>query len=168
MGDAMKRREDLGRPRNQPKIGVQYNRSAFGEFAEGVARLMGTARFLVIQSVLVLIWVALNISFIAFRWDKYPFILLNLMFSIQAAYAAPLILLAHNRQELRDREQAEIDRNVAIRTQNDAEFLAREIASVQLALSNVVTSDELAQHIERITDALAKLKGSTALTAMTD
>jgi uncharacterized membrane protein len=90
------------------------------------------------------------------------------MFSIQAAYAAPLILLAHNRQELRDREQAEIDRNVAIRTQNDAEFLAREIASVQLALSNVVTSDELAQHIERITDALAKLKGSTALTATTD
>ncbi|TRZ83594.1 MAG: DUF1003 domain-containing protein [Actinobacteria bacterium] len=164
----MKRREDLGRPRNQPKIGVQYNRSAFGEFAEGIARLMGTARFLVIQSVLVLIWVALNISFVAFRWDKYPFILLNLMFSIQAAYAAPLILLAHNRQELRDREQAEIDRTVAIRTQNDAEFLAREIASVQLALANVVTSDELTQHIERLTDAILKLNGSTALTATTD
>lgn len=168
MGYTMKRREDLGRPRNQPKISVQYNRSAFGEFAEGIARLMGTARFLVIQSVLVLIWVALNISFVAFRWDKYPFILLNLMFSIQAAYAAPLILLAHNRQELRDREQAEIDRTVAIRTQNDAEFLAREIASVQLALSNVVTSDELTQHIERLTDAILKLNGSTALTATTD
>ena len=164
----MKRREDLGRPRNQPKIGVQYNRSAFGEFAEGIARLMGTARFLVIQSVLVLIWVALNISFVAFRWDKYPFILLNLMFSIQAAYAAPLILLAHNRQELRDREQAEIDRTVAIRTQNDAEFLAREIASVQLALSNVVTSDELTRHIERLTDAILKLNDSTALTTTTD
>ena len=168
MGDVMKRREDLGRPRNQPKIGVQYNRSAFGEFAESIARLMGTARFLVIQSVLVLIWVALNISFVAFRWDKYPFILLNLMFSIQAAYAAPLILLAHNRQELRDREQAEIDRTVAIRTQNDAEFLAREIASVQLALSNVVTSDELTRHIERLTDAILKLNDSTALTTTTD
>lgn len=155
----MKRREDLGRPRNQPKIGVQYNRSAFGEFAENVARLMGTARFLIIQSVMVLIWVGLNVSFIAFKWDKYPFILLNLMFSIQAAYAAPLILLAHNRQELRDREQAEIDRNVAIRTQNDAEFLAREIASVQLALSNVVTSDELAQHIEHLNDSISKLTG---------
>ena len=153
----MKRREDLGRPRNQPKIGVQYNRSAFGDFAEHVARVMGTAQFLVIQSVLVLIWVGINILFITFQWDKYPFILLNLMFSIQAAYAAPLILLAHNRQEHRDREQAQVDRNVATRTQNDAEFLAREIASVQLALSNVVTADELCEQIDRLSDQIAKL-----------
>jgi len=153
----MKRREDLGRPRNQPKIGVQYNRSAFGDFAEHIARVMGTARFLVIQSVLVLIWVGINILFITFQWDKYPFILLNLMFSIQAAYAAPLILLAHNRQEHRDREQAQVDRNVATRTQNDAEFLAREIASVQLALSNVVTVDELREQINRLSDQIAKL-----------
>ena len=62
----MKRREDLGRPRNQPKIGVQYNRSAFGEFAENIARLMGTARFLIIQSIMVLIWVGIIVSFIAF------------------------------------------------------------------------------------------------------
>ena len=153
----MKRREDLGRPRNQPKIGVQYNRSAFGDFAEHIARVMGTARFLVIQSVLVLIWVGINILFITFQWDKYPFILLNLMFSIQAAYAAPLILLAHNRQEHRDREQAQVDRNVATRTQNDAEFLAREIASVQLALSNVVTADELREQIDRLSGQIAKL-----------
>ena len=153
----MKRREDLGRPRNQPKIGVQYNRSAFGDFAEHVARVMGTAQFLVIQSVLVLIWVGINILFITFQWDKYPFILLNLMFSIQAAYAAPLILLAHNRQEHRDREQAQVDRNVATRTQNDAEFLAREIASVQLALSNVVTADELREQVDRLSDQIAKL-----------
>ena len=139
---------------------MQYSRSAFGDFAESIARLMGTARFLIIQSIMVLIWVGLNISFIAFRWDKYPFILLNLMFSVQAAYAAPLILLAHNRQEERDREQAEIDRNVATRTQNDAEFLAREIASVQLALANVVTSDELAQHIERLNESIEKLNQS--------
>ena len=153
----MKRREDLGRPRNQPKIGVQYNRSAFGDFAEHVARVMGTAQFLVIQSVLVLIWVGINILFITFQWDKYPFILLNLMFSIQAAYAAPLILLAHNRQEHRDREQAQVDRNVATRTQNDAEFLAREIASVQLALSNVVTADELREQVDRLSDQIANL-----------
>ncbi len=157
----MKRRDDLGRPRNQPKIGVQYNRSAFGQFAENVARLMGTARFLLIQSVLVLIWVAINISFIAFQWDKYPFILLNLMFSIQAAYAAPLILLAHNRQESRDREQAQVDRNVATRTQNDAEFLAREIASVQVALSNVVTADELREQLAHLSAQIEKLKTDT-------
>ncbi|HBQ52345.1 MAG: DUF1003 domain-containing protein [Actinobacteria bacterium] len=153
----MKRSEDLGRPRNQPKIGVHYNRSAFGEFAEDVARVMGTARFLVIQSVLVIIWVAINVLFISFRWDKYPFILLNLMFSVQAAYAAPLILLAHNRQESRDREQAQVDRNVANRTQNDAEFLAREIASVQLALANVVTADELREQIDRISEQIENL-----------
>ncbi|MDA0286092.1 MAG: DUF1003 domain-containing protein [Actinobacteria bacterium] len=157
----MKRRDDLGRPRNQPKIGVQYNRSAFGQFAENVARLMGTARFLLIQSVLVLIWVAINVSFIAFQWDKYPFILLNLMFSIQAAYAAPLILLAHNRQESRDREQAQVDRNVATRTQNDAEFLAREIASVQLALSNVVTADELREQLGHLSAQIERLKTDT-------
>lgn len=154
----MKRREDLGRPRSQTKISVPYNPSAFGQFAENIARMMGTARFLVIQSVLVLIWVAINVMFITFRWDKYPFILLNLMFSIQAAYAAPLILLAHNRQESRDREQAQVDRNVATRTQNDAEFLAREIASVQLALSNVVTADELREQMNRLSEQIEKLK----------
>ena len=153
----MKRREDLGRPRNQAKIGVQYNPGAFGAFAESVARLMGTARFLIIQSILVLIWILLNISFVAFRWDRYPFILLNLMFSVQAAYAAPLILLAHNRQESRDREQAELDRTVATRTQNDAEFLAREIASVQLALANVATTDELRKHVEQLSESIEKL-----------
>lgn len=153
----MKRREDLGRPRSQPKIGVQYNRSAFGQFAENVSRVMGTARFLIIQSVLVVLWVAVNILFISLQWDKYPFILLNLMFSVQAAYAAPLILLSHNRQESRDREQAQIDRNVATRTQNDAEFLAREIASVQLALSNVVTTDELREQLDRLSEQISKL-----------
>lgn len=153
----MKRREDLGRPRSQTKIAVQYNPGAFGEFAESVARLMGTARFLIIQSILVLIWIFLNVAFVAFRWDRYPFILLNLMFSVQAAYAAPLILLAHNRQENRDREQAELDRTVATRTQNDAEFLAREIASVQLALANVATTDELRKHVERLSESIEKL-----------
>ena len=156
----MRRSEDLGRPRSQPKIGVQYNRSAFGQFAENVARVMGTARFLIIQTILVLIWVATNILFISLQWDKYPFILLNLMFSIQAAYAAPLILLAHNRQESRDREQAQVDRNVATRTQNDAEFLAREIASLQLALANVVTADELREQIDRLSEQIAKLNNN--------
>ena len=79
------------------------------------------------------------------------------MFSVQAAYAAPLILLAHNRQESRDREQAELDRTVATRTQNDAEFLAREIASVQLALANVATTDELRKHVERLSESIEKL-----------
>jgi uncharacterized membrane protein len=116
---------------------------------------LGTARFLIVQTVLVIIWITLNVAFIAFRWDPYPFILLNLMFSVQAAYSAPLILLAQNRQEERDRRQAETDRAVAASTQANAEFLARELASVRLALSNVVTTDELREQLEDLAKLLA-------------
>jgi uncharacterized membrane protein len=90
------------------------------------------------------------VLFLALQWDKYPFILLNLMFSVQAAYAAPLILLSQNRQELRDRRQAETDRAVAASTQANAEFLARELASVRLVLANVVTVDELRDQLEEV------------------
>jgi uncharacterized membrane protein len=116
---------------------------------------LGTARFLIVQTVLVIIWITLNVAFIAFQWDPYPFILLNLMFSVQAAYSAPLILLAQNRQEERDRRQAETDRAVAASTQANAEFLARELASVRLALSNVVTTDELREQLEEVVKLLA-------------
>jgi uncharacterized membrane protein len=90
------------------------------------------------------------VLFLTLQWDKYPFILLNLMFSVQAAYAAPLILLSQNRQELRDRRQAETDRAVAASTQANAEFLARELASVRLVLANVVTVDELRDQLDEV------------------
>jgi uncharacterized membrane protein len=134
---------------------VHYDPDAFGQFSEALARYLGTARFLIVQTVLVIIWITLNVAFIAFRWDPYPFILLNLMFSVQAAYSAPLILLAQNRQEERDRRQAETDRAVAASTQANAEFLARELASVRLALSNVVTTDELREQLEDLAKLLA-------------
>jgi uncharacterized membrane protein len=105
---------------------------------------------LIIQTILVIIWVSLNVLFLTLQWDKYPFILLNLMFSVQAAYAAPLILLSQNRQELRDRRQAETDRAVAASTQANAEFLARELASVRLVLANVVTVDELRDQLDEV------------------
>ena len=123
----MKRREDLGRPRNQPKIGVQYNRSAFGEFAENIARLMGTARFLIIQSIMVLIWVGLNVSFIAFRWDKYPFILLNLILSCLAALQAPVIMMSQNRQEEKDRERAKKDYEINLKAENEIQLLQEKL-----------------------------------------
>ncbi|CAB4796349.1 MAG: DUF1003 domain-containing protein [Actinobacteria bacterium] len=147
----MKQRDNLARPRDrQAPLGVHYKADAFGKFSESIARLMGTARFLIIQTILVIIWITLNVLFLALQWDKYPFILLNLMFSVQAAYAAPLILLAQNRQELRDRRQAETDRAVAASTQANAEFLARELASVRLVLANVVTVDELRDQLEEV------------------
>ena len=147
----MKQRDNLARPRDrQAPLGVHYKADAFGKFSESIARLMGTARFLIIQTILVIIWITLNVLFLALQWDKYPFILLNLMFSVQAAYAAPLILLSQNRQELRDRRQAETDRAVAASTQANAEFLARELASVRLVLANVVTVDELRDQLEEV------------------
>jgi uncharacterized membrane protein len=91
------------------------------------------------------------------RFDPYPFILLNLAFSTQAAYAAPLILLAQNRQSDRDRAETERDRATNARTQADAEYLAREMASIRLVLADVVTSDDLREAVDRLTIAIAQL-----------
>ena len=152
------RGEDLSRPRRPRRsLGIHYDPDAFGEFSEAIARNLGTARFLVIQTVIVAIWIFINVVVITLRWDPYPFILLNLAFSTQAAYAAPLILLAQNRQELRDRAQTETDRRVAERTQADAEFLAREIASVRLALGDMVTTEDLDDRLQRLGDSIEKL-----------
>ena len=98
----MARRDDLSKPRGTPG-GPQYDPDAFGRFAEKIARYLGTGRYLAIQTVIVVVWILVNIAAVALRFDPYPFILLNLMFSTQAAYAAPLILLAQNRQTDRDR-----------------------------------------------------------------
>ena len=106
------------------------------------------------QTVVVAVWITINVVAVQLRWDPYPFILLNLAFSTQAAYAAPLILLAQNRQDDRDRAQAELDREVNARTQADTEYLARELASVRLALSDVVTSEDLRDAVEQVARAL--------------
>ena len=121
------------RPGRGLNIGAHYDPDAFGRFSEGIARFLGTGRFLFIQTVLVVFWITINAVAVGLRWDPYPFILLNLAFSTQAAYAAPLILLAQNRQDERDRAQAEQDRAEYARTQADTEYLARELASVRLA-----------------------------------
>jgi uncharacterized membrane protein len=156
VGVAMRRR-DLTTPRESRRLGVHYDPEAFGQFSESIARTLGTARFLVIQTVIVFAWITLNVVSVALRWDPYPFILLNLAFSTQAAYAAPLILLAQNRQEQRDRMTTDNDRRVAERTQADTEFLAREIASVRLALADVPTSGELNDHLDSLTDAVERM-----------
>jgi uncharacterized membrane protein len=103
---------------------------AVGRFAEGIARFLGTGRFLAVQTVIVIVWIALNVFAVRLQWDPYPFILLNLAFSTQAAYAAPLILLAQNRQADRDRVQAEEDRAAGGQTRADTEYLARELAAL--------------------------------------
>src|SRR5579863_5664921 len=144
-------RSDLSVPKGAPVRGSLYDADAFGRFSEGLARFLGTGKYLVGQTVLVLLWIALNSLVFVHHWDPYPFILLNLAFSTQAAYAAPLILLAQNRQDERDRATTERDRQVAARTQADTEYLARELAAVRLTLNDVVTSQDLAEHVEHLT-----------------
>jgi uncharacterized membrane protein len=106
-------RADLSVPRGSAGMGARYDADAFGRFSEAIARFLGTGRFLFWQTLVVIGWIVLNsVGFIQ-HWDPYPFILLNLAFSTQAAYAAPLILLAQNRQDDRDRANIERDREVA-------------------------------------------------------
>jgi uncharacterized membrane protein len=150
----MKRREDLTRPRQLRRVGVHYDPEAFGEFSETIARTIGTARFLVWQSIFIALWIALNQ---VREFDGKQLQLLTLLLSLQAAYAAPLILLAQNRQEERDRQQIELDRRVAERTQLDTEFLARELAGVRLGLSDVATTSELEEQLARINVSIERL-----------
>lgn len=115
----------------------------FGRFAETFARFMGTARFLTYMTVFILIWLVWNAPWgpDRWRWDEYPFIFLTLILSLQASYAAPLILLAQNRQEARDRVTQEQDRDANTQSHADMEFLAREVASLRLGMGEVATRD---------------------------
>ncbi len=131
-----------------------YNPDAFGSFAETIARFLGTGRYLGIQSVMVVVWITVNLAAIRLRFDPYPFILLNLMFSTQAAYAAPLILLAQNRQTDRDRIQAERDRETNARSLASMDFLAREMAAIRISLESKVDRDDLEDGLTRLLDAI--------------
>ena len=152
----MARRDDLETPRGTPG-GPVYDPDAFARFAERLARFLGTGRYLAGQTILVIVWISLNAAAWSLRWDPYPFILLNLAFSTQAAYAAPLILLAQNRQADRDRAEVERDREVNARSLADTEYLAREIAAIRIALEQKADRDDLIEPIERLTQALEQL-----------
>jgi uncharacterized membrane protein len=120
-----------------------YDADAIGRRSEAIARFMGTSRYLAIQTVVVILWIFINVVAVSLRWDPYPFILLNLVFSTQAAYAAPLILLAQSRQDARERALGERDRLVNERILSDTEFLSRELAAIRLRLEAVVTLDDI-------------------------
>jgi uncharacterized membrane protein len=128
-----------------------YDPESFGRLSERIARFLGTARFLVYMTGFIVIWIGWN--FLAphvLRWDPYPFIFLTLILSLQASYAAPLILLAQNRQDDRDRVQYEQDRSRNERTIADTEYITREIAGLRVALSEVVTRDFLRSELQQI------------------
>ena len=159
---------DLSKPgrrhRSWPK--VQLDSETFGLFAETVARFMGTGAFLVYMTIFVILWVAFNmIGIFGLKWDPYPFILLNLFFSTQASYSAPLILLAQNRQELRDKVSIDEDRRLAAQSRADMDFLAREIAAIRMHLGELATRDfvrgELRSEMKELHERLDKLDGNS-------
>lgn len=149
-------------PRTSRNFGLRVDPDAVGQITESIARFFGTGRYLLIQTVIVIVWIVINVFAVSLRWDPYPFILLNLAFSTQAAYAAPLILLAQNRQENRDRVALDEDRRRAAQTKADTEFLARELAGVRLAVGEVVTRDFLRDELDELRELLATLRRERA------
>ena len=158
------RRGGLDQPKSDRRVTLRpdYDPETFGRLSERIARFFGTARYIAIQTLVVIAWISYNgvQTFLFYHdhgskpFDIYPFILLNLVFSTQAAYAAPLILLAQTRQAERDRIQSEDDRSRNDRNIADTEYLAREVASLRIALGDVATRDFIRGELQRMLEAL--------------
>jgi uncharacterized membrane protein len=133
--------------RRRPRFRVDAE--AFGQWTEKFARFLGTGRYLVIQTAVIVVWVVGNAIPGVPHPDEYPFLFLTLALSLQASYAAPLILLAQNRQDDRDRVNLEADREEARESKADLEYLAREIAAIRMSLGEVATRDFLRTELAR-------------------
>ena len=151
------------RPRiDQPREGgrrwsmpTAFTEEAFGVVSEKFARFMGTPYFLIGMTVFVLVWVGWNVlAPMSARFDEYPFIFLTLMLSLQASYAAPLILLAQNRQADRDRFALEQDRSRDERNLADTEFLTREVAALRIAMRDTATRDFVRSELRDLLDEM--------------
>jgi uncharacterized membrane protein len=128
---------DLSVPRYGDRFGYHYDPEGFGRFSERIAHTMGTAKFLVLQTAVVFFWLGFNtLAPNSWQFDPPNFILLNLMFSTQAAYAAPLILLAETRQAERDRQEGVEDRRRSADVKADLDYLAREVASLRIRVAD--------------------------------
>ena len=138
---------------------VKFSEDAFGAFAEAFARFMGTARFLIWMSMFVASWILLNTFAPHVLNDAFPFMLLTLILSIQASYAAPLILLAQNRQEARDRVTAENDRRVAAQSRADMDFIARELASLRMRVNEMPSRDFIRSELRDLLEELNRDEG---------
>jgi uncharacterized membrane protein len=144
----------------------RYDAEAFGRVSERIARFLGTWRFIAWMTAVIIVWVVWNVSAPErLRWDNYPFIFLTLMLSLQASYAAPLILLAQNRQSDRDRVNLEQDRARNERSIADTEYLTREIAGLRMNLGEVATRDwirsELQDLLKELTDRDREVERTT-------
>lgn len=144
-------RRRLDQPRVERRgFRPSFDAEAFGQWTEKFARFLGTGRFLVIQTVIIIFWIVGNAIPGFPHPDSYPFLFLTLALSLQASYAAPLILLAQNRQDDRDRVNLDADRDEARQSKADLEYLAREIAAIRMALGEVATRDFLRSELGRL------------------
>ncbi|HEU0103067.1 MAG TPA: DUF1003 domain-containing protein [Mycobacteriales bacterium] len=137
-----------------------YDPDTFGRFSERIARFLGTAKFLVYMTVFIVVWVLVNVTPVAF--DPYTFTFLTLLLSLQASYAAPLILLAQNRQTDRDRVSMDEDRAQNARLMAEVEYLTRELASLRQAVGEVPTRDYLREQLHELTEEVVARSGETA------
>ena len=154
----MARNNGLDTPRSKSRtLRPNYDPETFGRLSESFARFLGTARFLVYMTVFVATWVIWNtVAPSNLRWDDFPFIFLTLILSLQASYAAPLILLAQNRQADRDRIALNEDRAQNERSIADTEYLTRELAALRNSLGEVATRDFVRAELADLVDELAK------------
>jgi uncharacterized membrane protein len=150
-------RARLDQPRVERRgVRLRVDPEAFGQWTEKFARFLGTGRYLIVQTAVIVIWVIFNVVPGLPHPDKYPFLFLTLGLSLQASYAAPLILLAQNRQDDRDRVNLEADREEARESKADLEYLAREIAAIRMSLGEVATRDFLRSELARAEAAREK------------
>ncbi|MDT0434532.1 MULTISPECIES: DUF1003 domain-containing protein [Streptomyces] len=152
-------RLDQPRPRRR-RLLPEWDPEAFGRMSERIARFLGTGRFIVWMTVAIVVWVLWNVAAPRdLRFDQYPFIFLTLMLSLQASYAAPLILLAQNRQDDRDRVNLEQDRKQNERSIADTEYLTREIAALRVGLGEVATRDWIRSELQDLVRELEEARG---------
>jgi uncharacterized membrane protein len=154
----MARNFGLDTPRETRRpLRPNYDPEAFGRLSERFARFLGTARFLVYMTFFISFWIIWNFAApSSLRFDDYPFIFLTLILSMQASYAAPLILLAQNRQADRDRIQLNEDRAQNERSMADTEYLTRELAALRNTLGEVATRDFIRTELADVVEELAK------------
>lgn len=143
-------RTRLDQPRTERRgLRIRVDPEAFGQWTEKIARFLGTGRYLVVQTAAILVWVVANAIPGIPHPDAYPYLFLTLALSLQASYAAPLILLAQNRQDDRDRVNLDADRDEARQSKADLEYLARELAAIRMSLGEVATRDFLRAELAR-------------------
>ena len=163
MARADRRRARLDQPRVPGRSPLPtVDPDAFGRLSERIARFLGTGKFLVAQTAVIVVWVLWNVVVPkSARFDAYPFQFLTLVLSLQAAYAAPLILLAQNRQDDRDRANLAQDRGQNAMLTADAEYLTREVASLRVALGDVVTRDFLRAELRTLLEEFSGHNGDS-------